>query len=166
LQVLRSAITIRAIEKLREELGATYSPIVMQESSEIFDEFGLLTMLAEVKPTETERLLKVSEEVAEELKSKPLAPEDLARAVRPLVDQIGKDMATNAFWAARLANASWDARRLESIRTQEAHLKKVTPADLQRVAQKYLRGELAYRLVIEPRQQAQGAAPAANTAGK
>jgi zinc protease len=166
LQVLRSALTIRAIEKLREELGATYSPIVMQESSETFDEFGLLTMLAEVKPSETERLLRVSEEVAEELKSKPLPPAELARAVQPLVDQIGKEMATNGFWASRLSNASWDPRRLDSIRTQEAHLKKVTPADLQRVAQKYLRGELAYRLVIEPRQQAPAAAGAATTAGK
>jgi zinc protease len=166
LQVLRSALTIRAIEKLREELGATYSPIVMQESSETFDEFGLLTMLAEVKPSETERLLRVSEEVAEELKSRPLPPEELARAVQPLVDQIGKEMATNAFWASRLSNASWDPRRLESIRTQEAHLKTVTPADLQRVARKYLRGELAYRLVIEPRQQPPAAAGAAKTAGK
>ena len=169
LQVLRSAITIRAIEKLREELGATYSPVVMQESSETFDEFGLLTMLAEVKPTETERLLRVSEEVAEELKSKPLPPEDLARAVRPLIDQIGKEMATNAFWASRLSNASWDPRRLDSIRTQEAHLKAVTPADLQRIAKKYLRGDLAFRLVIEPKQQAPaaaGAAAAAKIGGK
>ncbi|CAA9518296.1 MAG: hypothetical protein AVDCRST_MAG91-2041 [uncultured Sphingomonadaceae bacterium] len=165
-QVLRSVVSIRAMEKLREELGATYAPQVMQESSEVFDEFGLLTVFAEVKPTETSSLMAAIEAVAEELKAKPLPAEDLARAVQPLIDQIGKDMATNNFWATRLASASWDPRRLDIIRTQEAHLKKVTPADLQLVAKKYLRGDRSFKLLVEPKNQTQAAKGAAPTSSR
>ncbi|HEX8214063.1 MAG TPA: insulinase family protein [Allosphingosinicella sp.] len=162
LQVLRSVVSIKAMEKLREELGATYSPQAMEENSQIFDEFGQLTVLAEVNPTELERLLKTIQEVADELKAKPLAPEDLARAAQPLVDQVGKEKATNAFWAGRLSLSSWEPRRLDTIRQQEAHLKQVTPAIIQRLAQKYLRSDTAFRMLIEPKNKAAAAAkPAA-----
>jgi len=161
--VLRSALHIRALERIREQLGASYSPQAFQESSEIFDEFGLLTLLAEVNPSETPRLLATFDEVAEELKANPLPGEELARAVRPLIDQIDKDMATNNFWATRLASASWDPRRLDIIRTQKQHLEKITSADIQRLAQKYLRKDLAFRLLVEPGKQPQSPATGTRT---
>jgi zinc protease len=158
--VLRSVLQIRAIERIREKLGASYSPQTMQESSEIFDEFGLLGIMAEVNPAEVERLFQTIDAVAEDLKAKPLAPEDLARALRPMIDQLEKERATNSFWATRLTSASWDPRRLETIRTQKAHLEKITPLDIQRLAQKYLTAQRAFKLRVEPGANASSSAPA------
>ena len=160
--VLRAVLQIRAIEQIREQLGASYSPQTFHESSEIFDEFGLLTILAEVNPTELDRLFATIDAVAEDLKSKPLSEDELARALRPVIEQVEKDKATNNFWAARLATASWDPRRLEMIRTQKAHLEQVSVADIQRLAQKYLKGDRAFRLRVVPGPNA-AAAPAGPT---
>ncbi|HLL29896.1 MAG TPA: insulinase family protein, partial [Allosphingosinicella sp.] len=151
LQVLRAVVQLRAIDKLREELGATYSPFVLQESSELFDEFGLLAMGAEVNPSQLPALLKAIEEVAEELKRAPVTADELSRAATPLLEALAKERAGNEYWAGRLGGATWDPRRLDIIRSQEQALRAVTPADLQRAARKYLRGEAAYRLVVEPK---------------
>jgi hypothetical protein len=67
IQMLRAVVETRARDKLREELGATYSPSVQNENSEVFDEFGMLTVAAEVKPDETGRVMQAMEAVAADL---------------------------------------------------------------------------------------------------
>lgn len=150
-QLLRSVLQLRSIDKLREELGATYSPVVLQEASEIFDEFGLIAMGAEVNPSQVNPLLSAIGEVAEELKRQPVTADDLTRVTQPMLETLAKQRAGNDYWASRLGGAAWDPRRLEIIRTQEEALRKVTPADIQRVSRKYLRGDAAYRLIVEPK---------------
>ena len=150
MQVLRALLQIRTIEKMREELGSTYSPGLLQESSEKFDDFGLIGMLAEVDPAQIDPLLAAMHEVADDLKKTPINQDELDRSVKPLLDTLAKDRAGNEYWAGRLATASWDPKRLDIIRTQEAALRAVTAADLQRAAQKYLKKETAYTLRIDP----------------
>ncbi|HEX8570884.1 MAG TPA: insulinase family protein [Caulobacteraceae bacterium] len=150
MSVLRAVLQLRTIEKLREELGSTYSPAILQEASDKFDEWGLVGMLAEVNPSQTDTLIKAMNEVADELKKTPITQDELDRAVKPILDTLAKDRAGNEYWAGRLATASWDAKRLDATRRQEAELRAVTPAAIQRVAQKYLRPERSFTLRVEP----------------
>jgi zinc protease len=159
LQVMESVLRLRTIDKLREELGATYSPVVLRESSETLDEFGLIGMGAEVNPAQVERLMQVIEEVAEGLKTAEVQPDELARAREPMLQALSRERAGNDFWSARLPGATWDPRRLESIRTQEQLVKAVTAADIRRIAQNYLVRGAAFRLFVQPAAAA-AAAPA------
>lgn len=149
-QLLRSLIQLRATDKLREELGATYSPLVMQDSSEYFDEFGLIAMGAEVNPSQLDRLLQVINEVAEELKTTEVGADELGRAREPMLQQLSRDRAGNEFWLARLSGGTWYPRRLEGIRTQEQLLRAITPADIRRMAQTYFRPDRMFRLKVVP----------------
>jgi len=160
LHVMESVLRLRTIDKLREELGATYSPVVLRESSETLDEFGLVGMGAEVNPSQLERLMQVIEEVAEGLKTAEIQPDELARAREPMLQSLSRDRAGNEFWISRLAGSSWDPRRLETIRMQEQLVQAVTAADIRRIAQKYLGRESALRLFVEPAAAAAPAAPA------
>ena len=162
LQVLRSLVQIRAIDKLREELGATYSPVVLGESSETIDEWGMLAIGGEVNPSQLDRLLQIAVEVAEGLKTGEASADELSRAREPMLLSLGNDRATNGYWLSRLSGATWDQRRLESIRSQEAALRAVTAADIRRVAQRYLNAARAYRLVVEPPAAAPAAAATTN----
>jgi zinc protease len=148
--VLRSIVQIRAIEKLREELGATYSPSVLNQSSDVFDEFGLLGIAAEVNPSQLDRLMQIIGEVAEGLKTGQVSADELNRAREPMLLSLASDKASNSYWLGRLGGASWDPRLLETIRNQEQMLRAVTPADIQRLARKYLINERAYRLAVDP----------------
>jgi zinc protease len=58
---------------------------------------------------------------------------------------------TNAFWRSFLVGAQADERRLDLIREAKSRLERVTPADVQRVSQKYLRDEKAWKLVVAPK---------------
>lgn len=150
LQVLESVLRLRTIDKMREELGATYSPIVLRESSETLDEFGIIGMGAEVNPSQLDSLMQVIEEVANGLKNGEVQADELARAREPMLQSLSRERAANDFWIGRLAGSTWDPRRLESIRTQERLINAVTAADIRRVAQKYLVGGPAMRVLVQP----------------
>jgi zinc protease len=134
---------------------------VLRERSETLDEFGLLGMGAEVNPAQLEKLVQVIEEVAEGLKAGDVQADELARAREPMLQALSRDRAGNDFWIGRLAGATWDPRRLESIRTQEQLVQAVTPVDIRRIAQKYLVRTAALRLFIEPAAAPAAPAPAA-----
>ena len=51
-----------------------------------------------------------------------------------------------------MAGVQTDERRLKLIRDAKPGLEKVTQADVQRVAKKYLTEERAWRLVVAPKQ--------------
>jgi zinc protease len=161
LHVMESVLRIRTIDRLREELGATYSPVVLRESSETLDEFGVVGMGAEVNPSQLDRLMQVIEEVAEGLKTADVQADELARAREPMLQALSRERAGNEFWVSRLAGSTWEPRRLESIRTQEQLVRAVTAADIRRIAQRYLNGRPAVRLFVQPAAAA-GAAPAAS----
>lgn len=164
MQVLRAVLQLRTIEKMCEELGSTYSPAVIQDASEKFDEWGMVGMLAEVNPSQTDPLLAAMHEVAADLRKTPITQDELDRAVKPILDTLAKDRAGNEYWAGRLATASWEPKRLEAVRRQEAELRAVTPAAIQRLAQKYLTPERTFTLRVEPAAAAAtapGATPAA-----
>jgi len=150
LHVLESILRLRTIDRLREELGATYSPFVLRESSETLDDFGLIGMGAEVNPSQLERLMQVIEEVAESLTTGEVQADELERARGPMLQSLSRERAGNEFWAARLAGSTWEPRRLESIRTQEQHVQAVTAADIRRIAQKYFQRGAPIRLFVEP----------------
>jgi zinc protease len=160
-QVLRAVVELRALEKLREELGTTYSPNVQSETSEAFDEMGLLSVSAEVKPDQIAPLMQVIEEVANEIAAKGLTDDELNRARTPMLAQLEKDRAGNEFWLGRVGGSSWDPRRLESIRQQEALLRSVTLADVKAAAAAYLRPDRARRVVVNPPSNQAGAEGAA-----
>jgi zinc protease len=148
IQMLRAVVETRARDKLREELGATYSPSVQNENSEVFDEFGMLTVAAEVKPDETGRVMQAMEAVAADLIRGGVTEDELNRARQPILSSLAKDRAGNEYWAQQLGGATWDPRRLEKIRTAEAHVNTVTAADIQRAAAAYLRPDRAWRMLV------------------
>jgi zinc protease len=148
IQVLRSVIELRALAKLREELGSTYSPVVQNESSEVFDEVGLLTVAAEVKPDQIDVLMGGIEAVAQELVAAEVTADELARAKTPILAQLAKDKAGNEYWLGRLSGSSWEPRRLAMVADQEAVIGSVTAADIQRAARTYLTPDRAWRLLV------------------
>jgi zinc protease len=66
---------------------------------------------------------------------------------------------TNAYWASRLSGSQTEPRQLELVRSVEDGIRKITPADVHKVAQEYLEQSRIWRLRILP-----NAAPAAAAA--
>jgi zinc protease len=74
----------------------------------------------------------------------------LARARQPRVEGLQKARATNEYWLMGLGGAQTDPGKLETIRETILRLQRVTPADIQAFARRYLKDERSWRMVVLP----------------
>src|SRR5258706_11348954 len=90
--------------------------------------------------------------VTADLRDSAPTADEFERARKPNLDGLARTEETNGYWVGALAGVQTDERRLKLIRDVRPGLEKVTPADVQRVARKYLTEEKAWKLVVAPKQ--------------
>ena len=100
---------------------------------------------------EFDAFLAQLDKVTADLKEKGPTADEFERARKPEFDSLERAVETNGFWSSFLAGAQADERRLELIRQARPKLERVTVADVQRVAQKYLTDAKAWKLVVTPK---------------
>lgn len=162
LLVAAAAIRQRLFDSIRETDGSTYSPEVNAAASTALTGYGFLGASVEMPPAKIPGFFKALDAVMADLRAKPLSADELDRAKRPLIEARTRDRQLNGYWAAALPAALRDPRELDAIRSRVTGVEEITAADIQRVANSYLRGERAYRVIVTPRAaEAEAAAVAA-----
>jgi zinc protease len=151
LAILGEAFQIRLIEELRENQGDTYSPNVSYNQSTTFPGWGYMLAQVEIPPAKIDAFFAKAGEIAAELRDKPISADLLNRAKNPRVEQLEKAQATNEFWLSELSFAQTDPRRIEAIRSLVPQTERVTAADVQAAAKRFLADDKAWKLVIRPR---------------
>ncbi len=162
ISLLARVMQLRATDKIREELGIAYSPGASAQSSTVFPDYGFAFVQAEVPPENLPQLFQTVDEVAASLRDTPIEADELNRARLSLVEGIRRSQAQNPYWLGSLSAVHAKPAELDSIRTQISDLEAVTPADIQRVAQTYLKPDTAWRAQVTSSNPA--AAPAAPAA--
>jgi len=149
LQVLSDILSLKAIEVLREELGATYSPIVSSQTSTVFEDFGFMWMGVDVTPETLDAAYETTSQIVTSVKDGNVSEDDLQRAVTPLVERLEQDAQNNQVWLSRLAKTQRDPWRLEDVKTILEDYKSITTEEIIAAANKYLTEERAYRVTVE-----------------
>ena len=137
-ELLKDVLDLMLTDSVREKLGDSYGVDLQSVMSDTFDGFGYLSASAVVAPDKTDEVQKAISEAAAELRAKPVSDDLLARARNPELEKADRAMRENGFWMAALSRAQSEPDRLDRIRQRKALLQAVTPADLQKLAQKYL----------------------------
>jgi len=148
--VLREVMKLRLLEQLRETQGATYSPDVGSQHSLVWSGWGYIAANVEVPPEKLQGFFEDTQKIAEDLRTKEIGPDELARAKKPRIDGLLKAQVTNGYWLNELSGAQADPRRLDVIREIVPGTERVTAADVMRAAQAWLKRETAYKLVVTP----------------
>jgi zinc protease len=138
LQVLKDVLDLMLTESVREKLGDSYGVSLASNQSETFKGFGYLSAAAVVAPDKTDEVQQAIAEAAAELRTKPVSADLLARAKNPELDKADRMLRDNGYWLGSLQKAQSQPERLDRIRKYKATLQAVTPADLQKLAEKYL----------------------------
>ena len=141
LDMLTGVFRLKALETLREELAATYSPMVSSSSSSVFEDYGSVSMAAVIDPAQADEVHDIIVRLADELRNEPVTDDMLLRARQPVLERIRQSRENNGFWMGVVADAQSEADRLDRVRLQEEYVNAVTPADIQRLAQSYLTPE-------------------------
>jgi zinc protease len=148
--VLGEVLRTRLTEQLREAEGATYSPSVGYSHSLVWSGWGYLSANVEVPPEKLPVFFDEVQKIAADLRANPISADELARAKQPRLQNIQRARVTNQYWLSELSGAQADPRRLQLTREILPATEKVTPAELQQIAQRVLRDDTAFRLVVRP----------------
>ena len=159
LSILADVLQLRVNDEIREKLSIAYSPGAGASSSDIFRGYGSIYAAAETAPEKTQAFFEAMDRIVTDLRDNPVSDDELNRARRPAVEQLKKSMADNGYWLGQLSDAQSDPSSLDQTRNHVAVLEAITPADLQALAQTYLRPATAWRAVVV--KQPEAAAPAA-----
>ncbi|UVI38362.1 M16 family metallopeptidase [Qipengyuania spongiae] len=145
-RVARLALT----EKLREELGQTYSPSADSSQSSTYEDYGTFSMQAEVDAGQLEEARQAMVETAEALRGGTIDADLVERARRPLIESLDNRLKRNAGWLAvvdRAQSRPEDTARFLGARERQLS---ITPAELTELARTYLAPEDAVTITVVP----------------
>jgi zinc protease len=90
------------------------------------------------------------QKIASDLRSADVTPDELARAKKPLIDDLEKSRASNEYWLEQLSGAYEEPRRFDAIRGVIASLQSVDAGMIRQAAQRYLADKDEFKLQIVP----------------
>ena len=141
LVLLADMLRLELTDKLREELGDTYTVGVSSASSDVYDGYGYLRLSTVIAPDKLDEVQKAAEEVVATFRNKPIDADLLDRARKPNLERIDQQNRENAYWLALASEAQEQPQRLERHRVRRALYQAMTAADIQALAKKYLAPE-------------------------
>lgn len=148
--ITTSIVQMRLRDEFREKESITYSPSTGREASKIFPGFGYMSASIEAPSDKLDRFFTGIASITRSLRDTPPTQDEFDRAVRPQLERLLQYRETNDFWLGALAGAQADPRKIDVIRQAIPGVKRVTPADIQRVAAKYLRDDKEWRVMVVP----------------
>ncbi len=150
LTLLRRVARLKLTEKLREELGQTYSPLVGSSQSGIYRGFGTFSMGASVDVGELDAVKTAMLEVIADLRSNAPGVDLIQRARQPVLESLENRLKSNAGWMSLVDRAQSKPEDIERFQTAKARYEAMDGADLQAVALRYLDPDRAVEFRVVP----------------
>ena len=138
----------RLIDKVRIAEGATYSPETGVALSQTFPGYGFAYSQVEMPPAAIPGFFDAANAIATDMAEKGVTEDELTLARNPRIAGLKRSQLTNEYWLADLDGSQADPRRLDLIRSTFPDYEKVTPADIQASAARWLKPAAAWKLVV------------------
>jgi len=151
LHVLASVLKERLREEIRENLGASYSPVAIADGSEALENVGHLLGQSVCNPEDIGKILSSMRSEASTLAADGTTADELDRARRPILGMMEKSLRDNQHWLRTvLGRSQAEPERLELARDRDADYRSITLDELNTLAAKYLGGGNAISITIRP----------------
>jgi zinc protease len=150
LDALTEVLRLRVIDRIREELGTTYSPGVNSDFTNVpVPEYALRFWIA-CSPDEAPRVDEAIGSIIADLQAKGSTAGELEKVRRTWLNEYDARTRTNQYWADRLRDRSLDPVDEELEANYVQRVTALTPADVQAAARTYADGHNRARLMLEP----------------
>lgn len=150
-QVLASVMSDRLREKVREELGESYSPRAMAVASDVFPGYGYLAAQVVTAPSQTQKVGEVVRDIAVDLATRGVTEDEMERTLKPLLVALAEQRRSNVYWQTTVcAGAQRDPRRLDWARTLVSDIESITAAEVSEVAKAYLQPSMLREVRVLP----------------
>jgi zinc protease len=150
LELLSQIFGDRMFDQLREAEGASYSPVVDSNWPTGLSSGGSFYVLAQLKPGGVDRFYTLVKSIAADLAAKPPTKDEMARASNPMKERIARASTGSQFWLHYLKGAGSDPDRIAALKSILVDFGRITPADLQETAKRWLIPGKAMMLTVLP----------------
>jgi zinc protease len=150
LQMLGAIMQARLIDAMRSRTGSSYTANVSYDGSWALLGFGDLHAVSDIKPGQTQVFYDAVNTIVNDLRTNPVNQDEFSRAQQPALANLEKARQNNGYFTQLLIAPKLDPQSLQWLRTQPELLKAVTPERVQRVAQKYLLSDKAWKAMMQP----------------
>ena len=149
LSALGAVFSDRLRNAIREELGAAYSPHAYNNSSIAYPGYGLFMAVISVEPGQEKLVEEKVKEISTSLATKKIDPDELNRAVDPILTHIKDLRKTNRYWLnSVLAGSGRYPQKLDWAKTIEADYSAITIDEIYNYSRKYLNNNTSATVVI------------------
>ena len=150
LNVLAAILDDRLRTKLREELGATYSPQAHANASMVFN-YGNLMAMSIGAPEDVEKVTGLIHEMGLELGAKGVTQDELDRALKPILSNLEKTLRNNGYWLNTvMAQSQAEPYRLDWARGRDNDYASIKLDEINDLAREHLGRENAAQIAILP----------------
>lgn len=151
LELLERVMRLELLDKLREELGQTYSPGVTASQSDVYPGWGVFTISAPIDVGHVDAAREAMLETVASLIAAPVDADELLRARQPMLEAYDNALKTNAGWMNLAERAQRKPERIGRFVSGKERLAALTPADVQAMAARYLKPDERLEIVVLPR---------------
>ncbi|HEV2972603.1 MAG TPA: insulinase family protein [Pirellulales bacterium] len=145
---LAAVLNDRLRLKVRQELGATYTPEVVQYSSDAFPDYGYLAALMTVDPKQMAQIGPLVAKIGADLAAGSIGDDEFDRAMKPVL--ISLDDLDNGYWCNLLGHCQEHPEFLAAARGRKADYMAISKADLESLAKLYLAADKATIIGLAP----------------
>jgi zinc protease len=150
LTLLARVAQIALTEKLREELGQTYSPNAGASMSRVYPGYGTFSLTSSAAADQAVIVEQAMADLVADLTTQPVEADVLERAARPLLESYDNALKDLPGWLGLAARAQSEPERLGRLAAAPALIRAITPQDLLATAQTYLAADAPLTLMVVP----------------
>jgi len=151
LNVLGEVFSDRLRERIREKLGAAYSPFAFNRPSRAYRGYGVFQAFIQTAPDEADIVRREVMAMAAELARTGVRPEELKRALEPTITSIKDMLRTNGYWLNTVLSGSRrHPEQLDWNRSIVGDYAAISAHELSVLAEKYLDNRKAATIVVLP----------------
>jgi zinc protease len=151
LNILAQIFSNRLHEKIRENLGAAYSPYAFNKASLAYKGYGLFQVFITLAPEQAQIVKNQVEKIARDIATHGVTTDELTRALNPILSAIKDMLRKNSYWLNQvLSGSKQHPERLEWNRTILKDYSGITIEEISLLAKKYLKNHNAAAIIIKP----------------
>jgi zinc protease len=151
LAVTADLFSERLRQRVRERLGAAYSPYAYNHSSRSYPDYGLIKIIIQLDPKQASDIIHEVRYIANQMVEQHADADEFRRVLDPTLTHIKDFRQTNSYWLNNvLTGASRHPVQLDWSRTFANDYASVTAAEVNAMARQYLDNAKAATVVIMP----------------
>jgi zinc protease len=153
LSMLARVFSERLRKTIREELGASYSPYVYNNPSLVHDRYGIMHVVVNVLPENSDIVYEQIEKIVKALAREGVNKKELELVKKPILNHLIVMRQNNNYWLnSVMANSFRHPERLDWANHLMSTYSSISNEDLSVLAKQYLKMDESALIIIHPKE--------------